>query len=1051
LQSPHTPDAPLSGPPERQQIAVRHGAGLRFLVAALLVVLVTAAYLAGPARDTMDAATAIAVLIHLGIGVAVIPPVAWHLWRGLRGAAGSARVAWSAAAVFALLCAATGLYLIARAASGHSTAHDEIASALHWVTGVVAALCGGAWVGRSRRRGRPDGAAGHDVAPREMPDAAKPLAAPSGADGFHAGALRTAPVSSGRSGLPRDPAPAPVRTGQGERRRDAHPRPEIPRRRLAPAALLLLLTQGALFGGAALAPRYDAEAFYRDLTATTPAQAGNPLFPAALHIEPTEALTRIRSGATAIPTSESCGAAGCHPAELATWHQSAHRVAGADPFYLAASAECARSRGPAVVHWCEGCHAPTTALEGTHSGQEAVGNATQTPRITSHEPQAASHEPRTSYQLPATSHRPPGVGCYACHGVTGAAPRSGNGGFQVAAPQDYPFATASGPYRALHDFLLRVRPGPHQRAYLKPELHSSSEFCGSCHRQSLSVAQNHYQFVRGIDEFGEWERGPASGRSAGTAGPQPPRGCQECHFPTSGGRTDHAAGGGVALASVNGAVPPDAAVRLLRSAVTVDIFALRRAGDPARGAIVLVDHPGPAAGPGGADAGATRGIRRLADPRAAAIPRPGERWLLDVVVTNRAGGHAFPAGYPDLTDAWLEVTVRDASGRLLRSNGLLPNDRAPVPANAHAYGAVHLDRAGAPLLHHEIVDEVTTAFRRTIPAGGSDLARYALTIPRGAARDLRVTVRVRYRSVRPDFARWALAATDKQSAAGIKQPIFDLAEAVASIPVQGASALPGEQTGAPPTNTRGAGRSPGRQYPEAAHGAPGRRAGQHPAGPVLPPSSGGLPAGMDTAARRAEAERFEAYGAALLAPAERPDIAAAVASYGAASRLTPDRPQPWIGLGRAYLREPDLRLAAASFERALRCDPASPAALAKLSVVYDKQGQQELAIQTLTPLAARFPLDPDLRYDLGIALFRAGRYAEAAESFHRSLAIDPDQYAAHFQLKRCSDVLRRVAEGRVEDSITRYMAEDRAAGLLVPPFLARHPALAEPFPVHELR
>ena len=252
--------------------------------------------------------------------------------------------------------------------------------------------------------------------------------------------------------------------------------------------------------------------------------------------------------------------------------------------------------------------------------------------------------------------------------------------------------------------------------------------------------------------------------------------------------------------------------------------------------------------------------------------------------------------------------------------------------------------------------------------------------------------------MRPDYSRWALSGTAAQK---FEPPITDLAEAAVVLPLQ--------------------------QHIEA-----------H--------------AGSDRGVKRSIAERFEAYGTGLLAPQDKPDIGGAVAAFGIASRLTPERPEPWLGLGRAYLREPDLRLAAGNFERALRSAPGSAAAIAELSVVYNKQGQPERAIQALTPLIARFPQDAALRYDLGLGLFRAGRYPEAADSFRRSLAIDPDRYAAHFQLKRCYEVLQRVPEARTEDSITRYTAEDRAAARLVPPYLAKHPAgAAQPFPVHELR
>jgi tetratricopeptide (TPR) repeat protein len=363
-------------------------------------------------------------------------------------------------------------------------------------------------------------------------------------------------------------------------------------------------------------------------------------------------------------------------------------------------------------------------------------------------------------------------------------------------------------------------------------------------------------------------------------------------------------------------------------------------------------------------------------------------------------GHNFPAGYLDLDEAWLEVTVAGGDGRPLLENGVSTDPAAPVPDNAHVYGALRLDGRGRQILRHNLADQVTTAYQRAIPAGGADVARYRLLIPalarssRAGAPAIRISARLMYRAVRPDYARWALA--------GAAPPVTTLAEAEVTVPLSRSAGAPDE----------------------------------------------------DAASRRLAAERFVTYGRALLAPAEKPDIGGAMQAFHAAAELVPDRPEPWIGLGRAFLREPDLTLAAQNFDRALRCAPGSPAASAELSVVYNKQGQPQRAIDALGPLISRFPEDAALRYDLGLALFRAGRYQGAAEAFRGALAIDPDDYAAHFELKRCYEVVRNVPEARREEAVTRYMAEDRAAARLVPPFLASHPApalRAEPFPIHELR
>lgn len=514
----------------------------------------------------------------------------------------------------------------------------------------------------------------------------------------------------------------------------------------------------------------------------------------------------------------------------------------------------------------------------------------------------------------------------------------------------------------------------------------------------MTVAQNHYQFVRGPDEYGEWARSPFSGRTARSAGVTPPQTCQDCHFrrDESGGmarRVSHLApGANTALAELQSdSVLTTAIADRLRGSVSLDIFALRPSGAPAafEGWIAPLDRP-----------------------RSRYLLRAGDSWLLDVVARNVGVGHNFPAGYPDLTEAWVEVTVRDAAGRTILSNGVLDNSSSVAPRDAHVYGALLLDRSGNVIIHHTLADQVTTAYQRSIGAGESDVARYRFVIPKtaqegpGKRAGLVITARLLVRSVRPDYAAWAIHRSGHgppAAAAPIAPAVTVLAETSVTIPLQSA--------------------------------------------PISEPGES-----ADTAGKTAD--RFEAYGTGLLASPDKPDIAGAIASFRQSGQLTPNRPAPWVALGRAYLREPDLNLAAQNFERALQCAPGSAAALSELSVVYNRQGQSDRAVRALTPLVESYPNDAALRYDLGLAQFRAGRYPEATNSFRSALAIDPDQYSAHFQLKRCYEVMRRVPEARREDSITRYMGEDRAASLLVPAFLAAHPAEARravSFPVHALR
>src|SRR5205085_5162584 len=72
------------------------------------------------------------------------------------------------------------------------------------------------------------------------------------------------------------------------------------------------LQRGIILGGAALvlpavclaAYTYSVDSYYRNLTATTRAQAANPLFPAGTHMNSNDWKSA--------PGSDSCASAGCH-------------------------------------------------------------------------------------------------------------------------------------------------------------------------------------------------------------------------------------------------------------------------------------------------------------------------------------------------------------------------------------------------------------------------------------------------------------------------------------------------------------------------------------------------------------------------------------------------------------------------------------------------------------------------------------------------------------------------------------------------------------------
>ena len=176
-----------------------------------------------------------------------------------------------------------------------------------------------------------------------------------------------------------------------------------------------------------------------------------------------------------------------------------------------------------------------------------------------------------------------------------------------------------------------------------------------------------------------------------------------------------------------------------------------------------------------------------------------------------------------------------------------------------------------------------------------------------------------------------------------------------------------------------------------------------------------------------------------MAPKEGPKLPDALRAFSMARELSPSSFEPLLATARAYLREPDLPSARGQLEAALRLSPNNAAIRAELGVVYRKQGAYDLALAMLRPLAGQLPQDGSLQFDLGLTLVNLSDYEHAAIAFQHALDIDPDDAAAHFQLMRCWQHLKRVPEARREEAIGRYLAEDKMAPRLLPEYLRYHP------------
>ncbi|MHA1569499.1 MAG: hypothetical protein ACTSXZ_08510, partial [Alphaproteobacteria bacterium] len=117
---------------------------------------------------------------------------------------------------------------------------------------------------------------------------------------------------------------------------------------------------------------------------------------------------------------------------------------------------------------------------------------------------------------------------------------------------------------------------------------------------------------------------------------------------------------------------------------------------------------------------------------------------LKVKVINDGAGHAIPTGVIELRQAWLQVEVRDANGKLIYASGI-PAADGELPADTVLYHMQLGDPEGNPTFNIIKADRVLYDYR--IPAGGYQMEHFRFQIPAGANGPLQVNVKLNYRSL----------------------------------------------------------------------------------------------------------------------------------------------------------------------------------------------------------------------------------------------------------------------------------------------------------------
>ena len=179
--------------------------------------------------------------------------------------------------------------------------------------------------------------------------------------------------------------------------------------------------------------------------------------------------------------SDSCKR--CHEDIYNQWFSSAHHFSSFNNQWYRKSIEYMQDTvGTQPSKWCGGCHDPAVLYSGLMD--------TPIKQIV-HRPESQA-----------------GLGCMMCHSIADVKSTMGQGDFYLEYPKLHELA-ASHESRSLacfHDFLVKLNPEPHRRVFLKPFMREqTAEFCSSCHKVHLDVPVNHYRWIRGFNEYDNWQ------------------------------------------------------------------------------------------------------------------------------------------------------------------------------------------------------------------------------------------------------------------------------------------------------------------------------------------------------------------------------------------------------------------------------------------------------------------------------------------------------------------------------------------------------------------
>jgi len=669
----------------------------------------------------------------------------------------------------------------------------------------------------------------------------------------------------------------------------------------------------------------------------------------------------------------------CHPQIYAEWKASMHHISSFNnPFYRKAIEYMQPITGIRSTKWCGGCHDPAVLLNGMMD--RPVNEIADTPEGQS------------------------GMGCLSCHAITKVKSTMGNADVVIDDAR----------WARFFSFLTRINSKPHRHAFMQTfHTEQAAEFCSACHKVHLDVPVNSYRWIRGFDEYDNWQGSGVSGQGARSFYyPQSSQTCVGCHMPLlpssdpaarEGKIRSHffpGANTGVPVAIHDGEHLAINETFLKGSKMKVDIFAASPVTSvaenqpvaPTASTMFATGEESDEAIPHYTGGSTTEPVIAPLD-KVEHLFKPGEDVRIDVVVRTLGLGHFFPGGTVDAFDAWLELKATDDAGHIIFwSGGVEDSGHGPVDSAAHFYRSFQIDGEGNPINKRNAWAARATMYVNLIPPGAADVAHYLLRIPKTSSGMIHLEANLNYRK----FAWSYLHFTYEGKPSAPDLPIVKLASTSADICV----------ASAPPSASMG---------------------------PVT----------------ERDAQRWNDYGIGLF---RQGDFTGAVNAFQQVTQLSPKYADGWVNVARVLIEEGETAEAQKWLDQALHLEPNLGRGHFFRGLALKADGDYDGALREFQFVADQYPKDRVTLNQAGRMLFLKRDYKSAIDWFKRTIAIDPEDVSAHYNLMLCYRGLNDSAASAAEEKLYLRFKADETAQTRTGEYRRDHPIdnnERQPIHIHE--